>query len=106
MIDRVKVGGVIYRIERIAKDYADDIGIFGRVSHSKHRIQIQEGVSTVRYGTTLLHEILHCIETQWDLDKHSTSEHWVTCFEAGLHAVIVDNHELFDQIVADMRSEQ
>ncbi len=100
---RVKVAGAIYKIEALAQGAGDDKSLYGRAIHESRVIQIAPDLTSSREAETLLHELLHCIECQWDLAKDAAPEHRVEVYERGLHAVIVDNPKLFDWIVRELR---
>ena len=101
----VKVGGARFAIREWSKDHADDVKLYGRIKYATRVIEIDEGATRSRAAETLLHEILHAIENGWLLTEDCKPERWVEVMACGLHAVIVDNPELFNWIVQQMKDD-
>ncbi len=99
----LKVGGAVYEVRSWDCSAAGESHLCGRAIHYPRAIEISDTLVGSRAAETLLHEVLHCIEVQWDLGGAPTPEHRVEVYERGLHAVIVDNPKLFDWIVEELR---
>ncbi len=100
----LKVGGAVYEVKLWDPVPTSDIHICGRALHDSRVIEIANNLIGTRMAETLLHEVLHCVETQWHLSDDASPEQRVEVYERGLHAVIVDNPKLFDWIVQELRA--
>ena len=88
--DKIKISGIDYKIE-IAKDYTDDMNEAenrGRVVFRKGVIRILESYFPESKSRTLLHEIIHILDDDLDLDL---TEQTIRRLTSGLYQVLKDN---------------
>lgn len=86
--DSVKVGPLIYRVERPGVIVDDGTELWGQAQHKELVIRVVSGVNEQRAFVTFLHECLHAIEQVWGIDLTDTQ---VKQLAFGLAAVLIDN---------------
>lgn len=85
---RIKVAGTSYEVVR-EKGLAAGNGIYGDVNYITHRIRIDEDLSPVRAGQTLIHELLHAVLYEAGFDEQD--EDLVRRASNVLYQVLEDN---------------
>ena len=94
--DKIKVAGHWYKVEW-NDEWLNDNGYVGYSFHNKLLIflcKIFRGdkLSKSIIEETLLHEIVHCVDTNYN--NHSLSEEAVNRLSEGLYQVLKDNFNL------------
>lgn len=91
---KVRVGAWDYRIEAFSFGDGADSGKFGTCSTNQKLIQIDLHWGAKRAAATLLHEIVHAVWSEWNMEKEDEEERIVRCVADGLSAVWRDNPEV------------
>ena len=102
----VKVGYRTFKIELKSKDFMEDMGKVadcdkegGIIRLGKHHLKASPQIA----AEAILHEILHAIYYNWDLDDSDKEEKIVTQLTFGLCSVIVDNPKMWKWIMENIR---
>ena len=97
--ERIKVLGKVYRVRVVterAQGFED--GDYGECDNDKHIITLIAGRSLGNDQDTLLHEVIHAVAFQMNVDgaigKRGNEEQWVQALATGLLAVMKDNPTL------------
>ena len=88
----VKIGGIPYEVKIV--DCVCDMNKYtsGRIIYDSQEIKVQKGMGKEFTEMVLLHEILHGIFEDKNIEN---DEKLVDSIAKGLHQVITDNPELF-----------
>lgn len=87
---KVKVAGHIYTIEPCDDVWVDDSDKWGLCDRQKLVIKYFEGLPESRKVDTVLHEIMHALYYEYDLQSARSEEEFVTRLSTGLHQVFLD----------------
>ncbi|MDR2902130.1 MAG: hypothetical protein LBU87_03385 [Lactobacillales bacterium] len=93
MIDKIKIGGITYKISCVDPAYCENN--MGKVVQISEKIFLNKGLSSEALEQTLLHEILHVIYNNAALSQGDDEERIVTAISNGLYALFVDNPHAF-----------
>lgn len=88
--DRIKIGGIEYKIELI-DEVMDDIHTaeyIGRVLYKENKIKILNSYSDEKKFRAMLHEIIHVLDDDYKIE---IKEENMCRLEAGLFQVLKDN---------------
>ncbi len=87
----VKVGATTFQVRGMSRE-AELLGAdWGGADFGTNTITVSAAVSDPRRKETLLHEILHCIYYEWNIQLEDDEERTVSAFAFGLSAVMKDN---------------
>lgn len=94
--ERISILGKTYRVRVITEKASGfEAGDYGECDNDKHVISIVAGRSLGNDQDTLLHEIIHAIAFQMNVDgeigRRGSEEQWVQALATGLLAVLKDN---------------
>lgn len=96
MINKIRIGCFDYDVvetnEPLIIDGKSDYS--GIVNHESNVIKVKENMAQQVKEQILWHEILHCIEAQYELNLGEDKEHIIECFAKGVYQIIRDNEEL------------
>ena len=95
----VKVGGHVYKIRKWDRRGARERARWGETSHRDLTIDIDEDCPEQRSKEVILHEVLHCVFCEWEIDHSGGEEKIVAPMSKGLIAVMRDNPKLFKWVV-------
>jgi hypothetical protein len=106
MIDKVKIGGTVYEINKTSQAIVshENKVLLGRIVYSMSRIEIFDGllddmpVKEQSQEVTMWHEILHAIAVDRKLDFGEDEEKVIESLARALHALIKDNPDLFREM--------
>jgi hypothetical protein len=90
----VRVADRTYRIEVWDPVLARQAGANGRCSIVERLIQIDTSYGDYQAASTLIHEILHAIYEEYNIDWNDGEERTVRSLERGLMQVFLDNPDL------------
>jgi hypothetical protein len=96
--DMVKVGGIRYKVSYIPNLKDDGRPLDGQIDHSLAEISIKANMDEQIMAQTVLHEILHAIESQTGR-RHELKEPMIDAIAFGIYQVIRDNPQLVRMIV-------
>lgn len=85
---KIRVGVIPYDVDLNNTVELDGVPHFGKIDFRNHTISIWSGLPPQRQFVTLLHEALHAIEADRNLELE---EHEVDALAKGLSAFLVDN---------------
>lgn len=95
--NKIKVGALTYTV-RIS-DYPiciDSREVYGNIEYDFGRIAVRRDIqSSQRMELTLLHEIIHAITKDRNIDWGDKNEKYTEELAKGIHALIIDNPNLF-----------
>ncbi len=96
---KLKVGYVDYRIEDWDTAQADASARYGETDRVRRIVRVDTTHSSQQSAETLLHEVLHCVYSMWNLpgDKDK-EEKIITAMASGLATVWRDNPDVFSWI--------
>lgn len=100
----VKVGAWTYEIQEWTPNEGRAQDKYGMTVHSLQRIQLDVNYGYQRTAATLLHEILHAIYRQWEIQEADKQEHTIELLESGLCTVWRDNPEVMRWIHTGLTS--
>lgn len=101
--ERVKVGYVDYRIEDWEPAQADAAKRYGETDRVRRIIRVDTTHGPQQGAETLLHEILHCVYSMWNLPgDRDREEKFVTAIASGLATVWRDSPAIFEWIDANL----
>lgn len=100
---KVKVGWATYKIEVWHPAEAVGARRFGESNPISRVIRVDTSYSPQQTAETLLHEIIHCVYTMWDLDDEDKEEKIVSQIGTGLTTVWHDNPEVFAWIAENLK---
>ena len=96
MIDKIKIGGIIFKIKCVKKLIgANNVKYDGWVKHSKSHIKIEKNLEIQCYLQTLFHEIFHAIFTHLGRED---DEKTVDSLAYSMLQVLRDNPQLLEAI--------
>lgn len=98
IINKVKIGGFLYDVERTDGAFVGESGsvLDGEHSFSEKRITVSDSGCEEYQNVVFLHEICHAIiETYVSPDEHD--EKFVEAFSKGLYQVLIDNPEMLER---------
>ena len=95
MIERVKVGGVNYRVEEVPHLIADQ-ELWGQILMRDAKIQIDSSLCEDRKKQTLIHELTHAVFLE--AGYKDQDEDMINRVSIVLHQVLKDNPVLFEDI--------
>lgn len=104
MPSTVKVGGQIYSIEMVPRDYPGDWD--GHTDHNAGTIHVRQGFAPDVTANTVAHEIEHCIYQFAGLRKDDPEERVVNAGTNARMAVMRDNPELFRWLLHCMEGKE
>ena len=97
--DKIKVGYKEYKLEEWKQTVANAGDAHGQFFSKEGVIGYTAEESGVSHANTLLHEIIHAIIYQWNIELgEKEEEHLVNGVTNGLTSVFVDNPELMDYL--------
>ena len=97
--DKIKIGYRDYRLEEWKQTVASANEAQGQFFSKEGIIGYTADEKGVSHANTLLHEILHAIVYQWNMElDEKTEEHVVNGITNGLTTVLVDNPKLIDYL--------
>ena len=96
--DTVKIGAVDYKILNMDADAARKEDCMGKCSVEEAEISVVFHRAPRIGAVTLLHEMMHAIWAEYDLDDREKEERAVTALSNGLSAAMRDNPAVFDWI--------
>jgi len=93
----VRIGSIDYEIRGVDHEMCvDGKSVTGRITYGQSLIEIRtDGFSSQHREVTLLHEIIHGITRERDLDWGDNDELYTEELAKVLHQVIKDNPDLF-----------
>ncbi|MBF0487885.1 MAG: hypothetical protein HQK98_06965 [Nitrospirae bacterium] len=89
---RIIIGGLEYRVELVDPSFSTEH--FGQLEQLKGLIRINKEISKDRQQTTLLHEILEAINSQYQFELEHGK---IQGLEATLYQVLKDNNIYFGE---------
>ena len=97
--EKIKVGYRSYKLEEWKQTVASANEAQGQFFSKEGVIGYTADEKGVSHATTLIHEILHAIVYQWNMElDEKTEEHVVNGITNGLTTVLVDNPKLIDYL--------
>lgn len=85
---RVRVGSRWYTLSRVVR--IDGVDAWGETAANANTIKIRDDVPETHMPEMMLHEFIHAILMDRDLDGAKADEHFVFSFTHGLTAVLQD----------------
>lgn len=86
----VRIAGLDFAVAiETSEDFTDEM--FGQIDHRRRLIRLSDRVTPEQHRATLLHEILHGVDTACDTEL---TEHQVSALSRGLFAVLRDNPDV------------
>lgn len=105
MPDRVRIGGISYRIVPYSMRQSLDNDRMGECRSDVPEIAVGDWLSPAMWVDVLWHEIGHAIWYRWSLPESGTEEAVVDAYTKGLMAVWSDNPELVAWTQAALRDQ-
>ena len=97
--EKIKVGYRSYKLEEWKQTVASANEAQGQFFSKEGVIGYTADEKGVSHANTLIHEILHAIVYQWNMElDEKTEEHIVNGITNGLTTVLVDNPKLIDYL--------
>ena len=97
--EKIKVGYRSYKLEEWKQTVASTNEAQGQFFSKEGVIGYTADEKGVSHANTLIHEILHAIVYQWNMElDEKTEEHVVNGITNGLTTVLVDNPKLIDYL--------
>ena len=97
--EKIKVGYRSYKLEEWKQTVASANEAQGQFFSKEGVIGYTADEKGVSHANTLIHEILHAIVYQWNMElDEKTEEHVVNGLTNGLTTVLVDNPKLIDYL--------
>lgn len=91
-MDKIRIVGFDYDIKKVDMPLVDNQGCFGIVDNIATVIELKKDNPPQKQAETLLHEILHAILFQFDVELEDDKEEKVVkALAKGLHQVVKDN---------------
>ena len=94
--EKIKVGYREYKLEKWKQTVANANDAHGQFFAKEGIIGYTEEEKGISHANTLLHEILHAIVYQWNIELGDKEEPVVNGLTNGLTTVLVDNPKLID----------
>lgn len=99
MLSNVTILGVPYEVQYVTCTDGDLEGFYGIADHRRRIIKIKGGEGNDRaHMQTLLHEIIHCVNSILAVGKNGLTEQQVTFLDAGLFCVLMDNPQFLTEL--------
>ena len=100
----IKIGYRDYKLEEWKQTVATANEAHGQFFSKEGIIGYTTDEKGVSHANTILHEILHAIIYQWNLDLgEKAEEHLVNGLTNGLTTVLVDNPQLIDYLKQEIK---
>tara|TARA_Y100001963_G_C6658806_1_gene389412 strand:+ start:597 stop:920 length:324 start_codon:yes stop_codon:yes gene_type:complete len=96
--EKIKVGYREYKLEKWKQTVANANDAHGQFFAKEGIIGYTEEEKGISHANTLLHEILHAIVYQWNIELGDKEEPVVNGLTNGLTTVLVDNPKLVDYL--------
>ena len=96
--EKIKVGYREYKLEKWKQTVANANDAHGQFFAKEGIIGYTEEEKGISHANTLLHEILHAIVYQWNIELFDKEEPVVNGLNNGLTTVLVDNPKLVDYL--------
>jgi hypothetical protein len=97
MPESIKIGYRDYKLEKWKQTVANANDAHGQFFSKEGIIGYTEEEKGVSHANTILHEILHAVIYQWNIELgDKEEEHLVSALSNGLTTVLVDNPKLID----------
>ena len=96
--DKIKIGYKEYRLEKWKQPVASANEAQGQFFAKEGIIGYTDEEKGVSHANTLLHEIIHAVVYQWNIDVGEKEETIVNGLTNGLTTVLVDNPKLMDYL--------
>ena len=93
-----KIGWRVFDIVLENQVVGDDLtGLYGEIRQAQNKIRISSNYCIEQQKATLLHEILHGVNSEFMNDV--LTEENITTMANGLYTVMVDNPQLFKEMI-------
>jgi hypothetical protein len=96
--EKIKVGYREYKLEKWKQTVANANDAHGQFFAKEGIIGYTEEEKGISHANTLLHEILHAIVYQWNIELGDKEEPVVNGLTNGLTTVLIDNPKLVDYL--------
>jgi hypothetical protein len=97
MIDKIKIGGIIYNVENVERLQGSELeALDGKICFAKSTITLNTSLNDQTRLQTLFHKILHGIFMQ---SGHVQTEDVVDSTAYGILQVLRDNHAIMDAVM-------
>ena len=101
--EKIKIGYKEYRLEKWKQTVASANEAQGQFFAKEGIIGYTDDEKGVSHANTLLHEIIHAIVYQWNIDVGEKEETIVNGLTNGLTTVLVDNPILIDYLKKNIK---
>jgi|TARA_R100000700_G_C3171465_1_gene146072 hypothetical protein len=101
--EKIKIGYKEYRLEKWKQTVASANEAQGQFFAKEGIIGYTDDEKGVSHANTLLHEIIHAIVYQWNIDVGEKEETIVNGLTNGLTTVLVDNPKLIDYLKKNIK---
>ena len=101
--EKIKIGYKEYRLEKWKQSVASANEAQGQFFAKEGIIGYTDDEKGVSHANTLLHEIIHAIVYQWNIDVGEKEETIVNGLTNGLTTVLVDNPKLIDYLKKNIK---
>ena len=101
--EKIKIGYKEYRLEKWKQTVASANDAQGQFFAKEGIIGYTDDEKGVSHANTLLHEIIHAIVYQWNIDVGEKEETIVNGLTNGLTTVLVDNPKLIDYLKKNIK---
>ena len=101
--EKIKIGYKEYRLEKWKQTVASANEAQGQFFAKEGIIGYTDEEKGVSHANTLLHEIIHAIVYQWNIDVGEKEETIVNGLTNGLTTVLVDNPKLIDYLKKNIK---
>ena len=101
--EKIKIGYKEYRLEKLKQTVASANEAQGQFFAKEGIIGYTDDEKGVSHANTLLHEIIHAIVYQWNIDVGEKEETIVNGLTNGLTTVLVDNPKLIDYLKKNIK---
>ena len=96
--EKIKIGYKEYRLEKWKQTVASANEAQGQFFAKEGIIGYTDEEKGVSHANTLLHEIIHAVVYQWNIDVGEKEETIVNGLTNGITTVLVDNPKLMDYL--------
>lgn len=94
--NKIKIGGIIYEVQKVDSCVVDGMECFGSISSSKQLIELVSDMEEGIAQSVLIHEILHGVFDFMGIARPvDEEEDLVERISTALHMIIIDNPEMF-----------
>ena len=101
--EKIKIGYKEYRLEKWKQTVASANEAQGQFFAKEGIIGYTDEEKGVSHANTLLHEIIHAVVYQWNIDVGEKEETIVNGLTNGLTTVLVDNPKLIDYLKKNIK---